>query len=162
MSKLSQRLQAVLDTAIPGEVFWDFCCDHGQLGEAALASGQFSQIYFVDQVEHIMAALKERISHEPQTQAVFYLCPGEEIAVPVYGTMTIAGVGGNTVVKILRSLADRDHLQAKRIVINPATRRSVVEEFLQDWQQSYTLSETKIFEENKIERFVYILDRIAE
>ena len=157
MSKFSKRLQTILDHSIQGMPFWDLCCDHGLLGEQALKQDIASVVHFNDQVEHIMNSLSQRVQ-EADGKVVFHLKPAENIDQVITGNLAIAGVGGNTLVKILKTLDVNSFLQAHRILLNPATRLDVLEQFLASWQ-SYKLQQKLIFTENGLERSVYVLEK---
>lgn len=157
MSKFSKRLQTILDHSIHGLPFWDLCCDHGLLGEQALKQNLASVVHFNDQVEHIMNSLIVRMQGV-EGKVVFHLKPAEMIDQEITGNLAIAGVGGNTLVKILKTLDVNSFLQADRILLNPATRLDVLEQFLASWQ-SYKPVQKLDFTENGIERSVYVLEK---
>lgn len=117
-------MQLIFDHLIPGEPVWDFCCDHGYMGLNAYESGLFPEVHFVDQVEHIIEKLRARFLAEYHrensgTQAHFHSVPGEEIAMPLRGSLVVAGVGAFTIFCILESLHRRRLLQARRLILCP-------------------------------------------
>ncbi len=139
MAQLSSRLQFIYDHLLPGRPVWDLCCDHGLLGQAALASGKFPKVYFVDQVEHIMAPLKQTFGSDPHASM---LCQDAgQISDVVEGTVVIAGVGGDRILQILGGLCERDRLRASRLLLGPhrSEERFLASlDFLkaQGWQQT--------------------------
>lgn len=117
-------MQLVYDHLIPGKPVWDFCCDHGYLGLRAYESGRFSEVYFVDQVRHIIEQLKQRfeqhhLSDELEAKVHFLPHAGEELLMAVHGTVVITGVGPHTILRILSSLSQRKLLQADRLILSP-------------------------------------------
>lgn len=117
MNGLSARLRAFLDEALPGAPLWDLCCDHGLLGLAALGSGRFPKVHFVDSSEAAMKLLAGRLSDE--TRAGFHLKPAQEIGEDLTGSVVIAGVGGLLIWKILQALHERGTLKAQRLILGP-------------------------------------------
>lgn len=120
--KISPRLEAAFDHLLKDDEVWDFCCDHGLLGIKALKSNEFRSVHFIDQVPHIMQALKEKILRfrvAPMTRYFLHCCDGANITSHVNGTAVIAGVGGDTILEILKSLQTKKLLQAQRIILIP-------------------------------------------
>lgn len=143
-SVLSPKLQLIYENLLPGEDLWDLCCDHGYLGQVALASNEFNQVFFVDQVPHIIEKLEARLRKESpksfdldasepseveaslikQTyllsrKAHFRNVPAELLQESLFGNVVIAGVGAYTAFAIVKSLWERQFLQAKRLILSP-------------------------------------------
>lgn len=119
--RLSPRLQALLDLALPGQPLWDICCDHGLLGLKAIEMGSFPEVHFVDQVPHIIRNLAIRlVDFEPDNEVIeCHLCAGQDIPIPVKGSVVIAGVGAQTILDILTGLFQKGRLQAERLILSP-------------------------------------------
>lgn len=120
----TKRLKTVFENLNPKQDVWDFCCDHGYLGAAAYKSQNFSDVYFVDQVDSIMQNLKTRFMKyayrpEYQSQAHFICQSGESIGQAVTGTVSITGVGGLTIYQILQGLSQAQNLKAQRLILGP-------------------------------------------
>lgn len=167
MFKLSPRMQLIYDHLIPGKPVWDFCCDHGYLGLNAYESGQFSEVYFVDQVRHIIEQLKRRFEDQhfdeaSKTQAHFLPRAGENITVPVQGTVVIAGVGPHTISKILNNLVEKKLLEADRLILSPhGDDEKLLQIFAENSDFHYRISnqDCKVEERGRM-RKVLILHRI--
>ncbi|MGZ3775086.1 MAG: SAM-dependent methyltransferase [Pseudobdellovibrionaceae bacterium] len=124
MFKLSRRMQLIFDHLLPGQPVWDFCCDHGYIGLNAYESGLFPEVHFVDQVPHIIQQLQLRFQNEywqkdSAIQARFLAITGEDVAIPLSGSVIIAGVGAHTIFKILNTLQQKNLLQAQRLILGP-------------------------------------------
>lgn len=153
---LSPRLNALLNSSIPEEDFWDICCDHGLLGRAAMARGSFARVHFVDQVPHIIENLKEKVSESEDVRIV--LKSAEDITEILTGTVVIAGVGGHSLIKILGQWREREILRAKRLVLNPMSHVEPLREFLAGFD-TYKIKETIIVRESERDREILILER---
>jgi tRNA (adenine22-N1)-methyltransferase len=142
MIRLSSRLQLLFDLLIPGEPVWDLCCDHGLLGLRALESGKFPKVFFVDQVPHIIERLQVILKKEgpiAESARCFGL-PAEEIPEILTGSVVIAGVGSERVFGIVKALADREVLQATRLIMCPHKDEKVFErDFLERFGKSWQL-----------------------
>lgn len=140
-------MQLIYDLLMPGEPVWDFCCDHGYLGLNAYESGLFPEIYFVDQVEHIIARLQKRFDtkyyrEESPVQAHFLSQPGEGVERPLRGTVVIAGVGAHTIFKIICGVHGKGLLQARRLILCPQRdEEKLIEFFLSERNFGYQLSD---------------------
>ena len=152
---LSPRLSLMLGQALPGDDFWDICCDHGLLGAAALKSGRFRSIHFVDRVPHIIEKLRRGL--QDQAEAIVHLSSAEDLAVEITGTAVISGVGGHNIVKILESWKSRGNFRAKRLILNPLTHIAPLREYLKTFD-CYREKETLIVRESERDRQILILD----
>lgn len=117
-------MQLIYDHLIPGAPVWDFCCDHGYMGLNAYESGAFPEVYFVDQIKHIIAQLEERFQREyfraeSSSRAYFLPQPGEDVEADIRGTVVIAGVGAHTIFKIISSLHKKGALRAHKLILVP-------------------------------------------
>lgn len=162
--KISFRMRTFIEHAIVGGPFWDVCCDHGYVGIRALESNLFSEVYFVDQVPHIMNRLETLLEQSRKTtkehKYFFYTQAGQDIESPVHGTLLIAGVGGLTIKTILASLIERKILHAKRLLLSPHTDELVLIDYLatESFQKIYQTSNKILIPEGKRHRALYILD----
>lgn len=119
MVRLSERLQVLLEGALPGQPLWDICCDHGLLGIRALQEKKVSQVHFVDQVPEIMRRLEARLRELGLDHGELHLADAGTLRVPVEGTVVMAGVGGQCILDILKGLIECGSLQASRLVLSP-------------------------------------------
>ena len=164
---LSIRLQLVYDHLVPEQDVWDFCCDHGYLGGAAYKSQCFKDVYFVDPVTSIMDNLKNRFqtfvySADNKSQAHFLVQKGEAVTQFVQGNVCIVGVGGLMICDILKSLAQNNLLQAKRLILGPhRDPKKIVELIEKDALfKKYKLIKQKDVMENGRKREFFIFDAI--
>lgn len=154
MRPLSPRLKLILELGLADHDFWDVCCDHGYLGEHALASGRFHKVYFVDQVPHIISSIQMRLgTGEPSCMAM----PAEDINVPLRGTVVLSGIGGHTIIKILKCWQQHGVLHAKRLLLNPLTHVEELQQFLEDWPHYRERSAQHVMEGPR-RREIIILD----
>ncbi|MBX2988704.1 MAG: SAM-dependent methyltransferase [Bdellovibrionaceae bacterium] len=162
MIRLSPRLQFLLDQAWPGEALWDLCCDHGLLGRRALQSGRFPEVHFVDQVPHIMARLRERLTREaPGAPAFLHAVPAGDLEPVLTGTVIIAGVGGEKILEILRRLHERRRLQARRLVLSPHKDEEFLAESLAcDFASQWRLSPPRHVHEGPRVRPVWVAEAL--
>lgn len=164
---LSDRLQLVFDQLLPDKDVWDFCCDHGYLGGTAYKSERFKDIYFVDPVPSIMESLKNRFQtfvykSENKSKAHFLTQKGETITEPIYGTVSIIGVGGTTICEILKGLVNNNVLQADRIILGPHKDSKKMLEFISNESSFslYKMHDQKSVVENGRQRDFFIFDKI--
>ncbi len=166
MFKLSPRIQLIFDQLLPGEPVWDFCCDHGYLGLAAYRSGKFSEVHFVDRVPHIMQSLQARFHHkhykdEYTVKAYFHTLSGEQVQLPLRGTVVISGVGSHTILDILK---DKDLTANRRIVLVPQKDEEFLLESLQvnaALRQTHSLQKHLLVTEKKRERTLLVFDKMT-
>jgi len=164
---LSIRLQLVYDHLLPDQDVWDFCCDHGYLGGAAYKSQSFKDVYFVDPVPSIMDNLKNRFqtfvySADNKSTAHFLIQKGETVTQVVQGNVCIVGVGGLMICDILKSLAENNLLQAKRLILGPHRDSEKLVEMIEknDLFKKYKLIKKKDVMENGRKRDFFIFDVI--
>lgn len=150
---LSPRLQAILELGVDGSDFWDICCDHGYLGEAALASGRFHKVHFVDQVPHIIERLRSRLAEESS----IHLCAAECLHVELTGTLVVAGVGGHNIIKMLGNWSERGLLRAERLLLNPLTHIRELRSYLPNLVE-YKEVNSILVREREREREILILE----
>jgi len=130
---MTPRLRYLLSKTLPGAPLWDVGCDHGLLAECALWQAQHSEVHFVDPLDHQIAAARERIAGHERLQgraSFFHAVKGEQIPIPVLGTLVIAGMGGQTMLSILSTLRERQILRAQRLVLSP---HKDVSDFIEAW-----------------------------
>ena len=164
---LSIRLQLVYDHLLADEDVWDFCCDHGYLGGAAYKSQSFKDVYIVDPVPSIMDNLKNRFqtfvfSADNKSNAHFLVQKGETVTQLVKGNVCIVGVGGLMICDILKSLAENNLLQAKRLILGPHRDSEKLVEMIEknDLFKKYKLIKKKDVMENGRKRDFFIFDAI--
>lgn len=162
MLNLSPRLQSIYDHLLPGEPVWDICCDHGLIGLHAYASGAHPQIYFVDQVPHIIDELERKwnlYAKPSATCETFFLRQsGESVRQTITGTVVVAGVGNITIQKMVKMWLEQGNLEASRLIFCPQNR---VEVFKSSLEITFALdakyrmySEHDIYERNRARKLL--------
>ena len=146
----------MLGQGVPGEDFWDICCDHGLLGESALQSARFPRVHFVDRVPHIIANLTNRLGELPEGSRLI-LSDAADLNERIHGSVSIAGVGGHNIIKILSSWTAKDILHARRLILNPLTHIVELRDFLSRWPP-YVEHETLLVHDRRKEREILVLD----
>tara|TARA_B110001454_G_scaffold219201_1_gene251897 strand:- start:42661 stop:43137 length:477 start_codon:yes stop_codon:yes gene_type:complete len=108
-------------TLAQGDTLWDIGCDHSLLALINLREKKFSKVYCVDKSKASLEKISQTMRILDPSRIGLVLSDGcllnwEEVK----GTVVIAGVGGNTVLKVLASCPDniRDRLTW---VLNPFT-----------------------------------------
>ncbi len=164
-TRLSDRLHFVFEHLIPNQDVWDFCCDHGYLGGTAYKSKQFKNIYFVDQVPHLIEKIKIKFNdylfEEENTSKAFFITEsGENILENVEGTISITGVGGQTIQNILSSLSKNNRLKAQRLILGPHKDAREMLEFILNHPdlKKYCLQSKNEILENGRTRSLFIYD----
>lgn len=114
---LSLRLNSILERCEPGLPLWDLCCDHGQLGLAALASGHFPEVIFNDSVKRLLEPIQLQLVGHAGCRFVCSLA--EDISEPLTGNVVLAGIGGEKIFRILSAHAGCQSLLARKIIACP-------------------------------------------
>lgn len=152
MIKLSPRLQAILNNALPNCDFWDVACDHGLVGRAAYQSGLYTRVHFVDPLAHRIDTLKKDFP-----LAAFFNVKIENINTLITGNFTMAGVGATTIVNALKLLHQKGYLQAHRLILGPHKNEDQIADLqLGNYQ---LLEQVQILERGRI-RSLYVFNSI--
>ncbi len=118
----------------PATELWDIGCDHGLLGLTAVVSGRVRRVHLVDPAISVIENLRSTLNspkykdwwreHEARVQLV--LARGEDVIGDARGAIVIAGIGGETMVKIL------EHVQSfECLVLNPVSHVDEAQAFLE-------------------------------
>ncbi len=163
LHRLSERLNIAFRCLLPHKDVWDICCDHGYLATAAYKSNLFKNIYFVDQVSEIMKNLETRFNQyafnfDIKSKAFFLQTDASKITTEINGTVCILGVGGLTIIHILKSLLTDERLKAERLILSPHRDEEKVVQFIKEFAQTYKLNSIESVLENKKIRKLYIFD----
>ncbi|WP_374029689.1 tRNA (adenine(22)-N(1))-methyltransferase TrmK [Bdellovibrio bacteriovorus] len=169
MYKLSERMQFIYDQLLPNKPVWDFCCDHGYMGLNAYESGRFPEVYFVDQVPHIVQQLEQRFHREyyredALAKAFFLAKKGEDIDLPLTGTAMVAGVGAFTIFNILQELHQKGLLHAQRLILGPQRDELKLREMIRaegDFGYPFCNEHYEILEKGRARKLL-IFDKILE
>ncbi len=157
---MTPRLRYLLSKARVGGALWDIGCDHGLLAESALYLGQFTEVHFVDPLEHQIEAAKRRVSFRFPKNAYFHCAVGESISTSVTGSVVIAGMGGGTMFSILSALEASGNLSADRLILSPHKDVPQLQEAVGKLS-SYQFSEGTEFIERGRPRPVLVYDRVV-
>lgn len=160
MPNLSTRLKAIFEQLISEKPVWDFCCDHGFLGNAAIEAN-FPEVHFVDKVPHILQQLKMKNQKiQNKVQVHYHISAGEMIRESVEGNVIIAGVGPAVISRILDGLIDSNNLQATRLILGPQRDPEKLEEWILSKSWPYALSSVLTVKERGRERKLFIVKRL--
>ena len=112
--KLSSRLDTIKNKVTKHyDHIWDCCCDHGQLGTALLASQPKSVIHFVDVVDELMVELESQLQkHALKVSSQWQVHCMDVAQLPIVpnkkNLIIIAGVGGDLLIELMRSIQSRN------------------------------------------------------
>lgn len=155
MPKLSPRLRFLSELLVDGEDVWDLCCDHGYLGESALASGRFPRVNFVDRVPGIVSKLEKRLGRRPG--AKYWTVDAAAIDAELTGTVVVAGVGGDVAVRIVEGLAAKGRLKSRRVIVSPHSQEVwAIGEIARALGGDYVVESRKVAPEGRWSRPVWV------
>lgn len=84
---------------------WDLCCDHGLIGESFFKRSGVQEVHFCDQVPKIIERLKNKqYSYIPKAELYYHPKPADQIHPSKNSYIILAGIGGETALKILNHL----------------------------------------------------------
>lgn len=111
--KLSKRLEYI-STFLPTDydVYYDLCCDHGQLGFHIAHKEIFNVVNLIDRVPSIVNDLKKSplASDIPDSVIINYICLDAchlKIDKSYKNVISIAGIGGELTIKMVENLLDQ-------------------------------------------------------
>ena len=114
MTKLTKRLQTILDELSPCETFADVGCDHGYIAESMLKSGKCNFAYVTDISEKCLNKAVELLSKNYEGKFKQIVTDGLK-NVPKVDQVLIAGMGGENICEIL----DSADFLPERMVLQP-------------------------------------------
>ncbi|MFV0596715.1 tRNA (adenine(22)-N(1))-methyltransferase [Shewanella sp.] len=167
--KISQRLQQINQMVGPGyDHIWDCCCDHGLLGMLLLQRNAAPKVHFVDCVAPLMQQLSIELArffpqqHEventdiPQSEWQVHCLDVAALPLEQYGKQAkhlviIAGVGGELLVELVRSIVVRYYAYTLEFILCPVHHnyhvRSSLAELGLSLKYEYLLEENQRFYE---------------
>lgn len=108
---------------------WDIGCDHSLLARINMREGKFSSVYCVDKSKSSLEKILNDAKHVDLKTITLIESDGCMLDWKmVKGTVVIAGVGGNTVLKVVESCPEKYRARITW-VLNPFTS---VEKFLKE------------------------------
>jgi len=122
---------------------WDIGCDHSLLARINMREGKFSNVYCVDKSKASLEKILNETKHVDLKSITLIESDGCNIDWKlVKGTVVIAGVGGNTVLKVVQSCPEA-YRACITWVLNPFTS---VEKFLKEIVQLMPNRNIEMFE----------------
>lgn len=147
MIKLSKRLKIIHDM-VPNSVAADIGSDHGKLMIALVESGKITKGYAVENKEGPFERLKKNLANAGVDQQVTALfSDGIKNLPPIVNTVIIAGMGGVTIVNILKKHPE-NLKNVETIIVDahnavPMVRREIS-------MLGYAIADEKIIKEDDI------------
>ena len=140
--KLSKRLQAIADLITGGAAVADIGTDHGYLPVYLAKSGLYRNIIASDISASSLAAAHRSAANAYVTEAIkFVVAPGlDGIAQTEVDTIVIAGLGGETILDILKN-APWTMLRRVKLILQPQSKIDILFRFLYD--NKYKIEQTK-------------------
>lgn len=118
--KIPNRIYQIY-TLAQGDYLWDIGCDHSLLARINLRENKFSRVYCVDKSKASLRKIENSIRAIDSNRVVLLQSDGCHLNWgAVSGTVVIAGVGGNTILKVVRSCPEF-YRQKLTWVLNPFT-----------------------------------------
>lgn len=119
--KVPKRLIQIYEMA-DGPELWDIGCDHSLLAEINSKRGRFSKVYCVDKSKSSLEKiLKSSSAIIDSSKTILVHADGCDLEwAKVSGSVVIAGVGGHTVLKVVRSCPE-PYRQRLTWIMNPFT-----------------------------------------
>lgn len=175
-ASLSPRLNAILKLVTliqqenPYPCIWDCCCDHGYLGIKILSEGLCEKLIFVDQLEHIMVNLANRLApfdtgnHELITADAGKL----NFDVKQRHLVILAGVGGERTVEVISEMESNHPDVQLDYIFCPSTSQDALREYLAE-QPFGQVSESIVCEKKRCYEVIFVkgkqtgvaLDRVS-
>lgn len=126
--KTTKRLIQIYNLA-QGDALWDIGCDHSLLALMNLKEKKFSKVYCVDKSKSSLEKINQKIRVIDPSRIEVIQSDGCLLDWnAVSGTVVIAGVGGNTVLKVVESCPE-EYRRRLTWVLNPFTS---VDKFLKE------------------------------
>ena len=140
--KLSKRLQAIADFIEDGAAVADIGTDHGFIPVYLALKGTAGNIIASDISASSLAAARRSAADKDVTEAItFIVTPGlDGIDLTQIDTIVIAGVGGETILRIIEnSLLTSDN--GIKLILQPQSKIDILLRFLYD--SGYEIRQTK-------------------
>lgn len=159
MQKLSKRLQAVADFVTPGSRTADIGTDHGFLPIYLIQSGRCPQVIAMDIRKGPLLRAQEHIAAAGLTAAIqTRLSDGmQKLAQGEADSAVIAGMGGQTVIRILK---EASHLleSFKELVVEPQSDLAKVRAYVRE-HKMYIDQEDLVYEAGKFYPVLHIVSK---
>ena len=153
---MTKRLIQIFELA-DGKELWDIGCDHSLLAKINLREKKFSYVYCVDKskasLEKIYSGKSGRLRLDPENIVLIEADGCDLDWSEVAGSVVIAGVGANTVLKIVGSCPEK-HRKKLTWILNPF---SSIDKFQKEIVNLLSSEDLQIHEvqENSRKRYIY-------
>jgi len=146
--KLSARLQVLADLIKKGSSVADIGTDHGHLPVYLVQTDTVKKIIASDiSISSLELAKHSAAEYNVTDKIVFINAPGLEGISPYeVDTIVIAGMGGETIIDILKDI-HRIKNQNINLILQPQSKLDLLSRFLYD--NDHTIRETKIVRDKK-------------
>ena len=146
--KLSARLQVLADLIKKGSSVADIGTDHGHLPVYLVQTDTVKKIIASDiSISSLESAKHSAAEYNVTDKIVFINAPGLEGISPYeVDTIVIAGMGGETIIDILKDI-HRIKNQNINLILQPQSKLDLLSRFLYD--NDHTIRETKIVRDKK-------------
>ncbi len=166
---LGPRLQTIFDlikeqqALNPFDCIWDCCCDHGYLGLQLLQHELTDQLFFVDQLPHIIERLHTKLESFPDNryQTIVADAATLNFAADKHHLVILAGVGGEHIIDIIKAI-ELKHPQGNiDFIFCPATTQYNLREYLAS--QPFALAHESITsEKNRDYEVIHVKARASD
>ena len=147
---ISKRLLACCDLVHPGDRVADIGCDHGYLAIYLLQNNIASSVIASDiNPQPLEAAKRNAAKYAVLENITFYLSNGVQSIPRDFNTLICAGMGGDTMVSILKSapwLADSRY----RLILQCQSKTPMLRKYLSD--NGWTIQQERVLKDG---RFLY-------
>ncbi len=138
------RITEIYSRLRPCRLFADIGCDHGFVAELVVKNGLAEKVYIADVSAQSLAKAEKLLATHIRTGAVeSFVADGFSAFEETPDEALIAGMGGEEIVKILRSTA----MRPERLVLQPMKNAEKVRRFLTE--NGYKITEDVTFREVK-------------
>jgi len=146
--KLSNRLKALADLIDTGASIIDVGTDHGYLPAYLAQKGLAQRVFASDISAASLNAAKRTAKESNITELItFLVAPGLDGISPAdVDTVVIAGMGGETIVRILEN-APWLKIKRKKLILQPQSKIDILFKFLYD--TGYDIKEVKYVNEKR-------------
>ena len=162
-TNLGPRLQALFDLVVHAQAdstyerIWDCCCDHGFLGIRIVAEQLCDELIFVDQIDKIMQQLQERLDFLSLRNYCTLTADVNQLqfSSKQRHLVILAGVGGENIVTMMRTIARNNPDSQIDYLLCPATTQFNLRHYLAS--QHFSLEhEAFICEKNRHYEIIYV------
>lgn len=136
--KLKNRLSTLASMVTQQyDHIWDCCCDHGHLGMELLQSDSFATVHFVDVVEPLIDALRDKLQTQfPDTHKWTAHCADlNQLILPETGSkhlLIIAGVGGDLIIQFVRKILSNNPKKEIEFLLCPVRHNFKARQAMKD------------------------------